>query len=867
MTSPSRLAEALADRYRIERELGAGGMATVWLAEDLKHHRKVAIKVLRPELASAVGAERFLAEIRIIANLHHPHILGLIDSGALTTHDSRLLYYVMPFVEGESLRARLTRETQLSIDEAVRIASEVGSALDYAYRHNVVHRDIKPENILLQDGGSLVADFGIALALQSSAAERLTETGTSIGTPQYMSPEQATGGKNLDARSDVYSLGVVLYEMLAGEPPFSGPTSQAVIAKLLTERPTRLRVVRSSVPQPLDAAVARALEKVPADRFASAAALIQAIQSGAGPRAALVTAGRRKLGIAAAGLVAAALITVGIMRYTSRPARHSVVLLDRTQITSTGHATAPSISADGKQMAYVTAECDPTGCKYGIDIQDVGSPTSRRAVDLIDASMVSSVKWSSDRRNFLVWFARNGSFGGYLVPALGGTPRQIPYSGADFYAGGDSIIMASEGLVGDTVHWVFVAALDGQVRDSIRVLGVADGIDVWSVGGSGLIAVALYHGTHAQWRVINRQGKETDHIALQASSAVFTRDAAWFTLDNSGNRNYSRLVRIPFARATGRFGNRRDTVYQGQFTTFDVTPDGQQIVMEELGTDFRVFVLSLRDAFRAGYAQMPARVQASNTVWAEISPNGSRLLVWRLGGTAKGQEARVSVLALTGGAETPLGTATLGTNVAWVDSVTIRLAESDSRTLKLFLMDARTGARREELALPDSTVVDFDWLNGGGWTWIPAGGKSVQVWRAHDATPRRAAASSASLRWIGVAASPAGQRLALAAQTDSRDTVQLSVLSMGDTIPVHWATIPTARGATIRWLPDMTLLVTIWEGGIPTLYRVRGPGRVERLGTAPRVLYDMTVSDNLRDAAVVTRDPRSDIFLSRIEPR
>jgi len=205
--------------------------------------------------------------------------------------------------------------------------------------------------------------------------------------------------------------------------------------------------------------------------------------------------------------------------------------------------------------------------------------------------------------------------------------------------------------------------------------------------------------------------------------------------------------------------------------------------------------------------------------------------------------------------------------VAWVDSVTIRLAESGSRTLKLFLMDARTGARREELALPDSTVVEFDWLNGGGWAWIPADGKSVQVWRANDATPRRAVASSASLRWIGVAASPDGQRLALTAQLNSSATVQLSVLSLGDTIPVPWATIHPAYSTASRWLPDMTLLVTIWEGGIPTLYRVRGPGRVERLGTAPRTLTDITVTDNLRDAAVVTRDQRSDIFLSRVEPR
>src|SRR4026207_2508579 len=215
--SPSRLAAALADRYRIEREVGAGGMATVYLAQDLKHERNVAIKVLKPELAAVIGAERFLREIKTIATLQHPHILGLIDSGEA----NGTAYYVMPFVEGESLRDRLTREKQLPIGDAVRLATEVAGALDYAHRHGIIHRDIKPENILLHDGPALVADFGIALAA-TSAGHRMTETGMSLGTPTTMSPEQAMGERILDARSDVYALGCVLYEMLTGEPPFTG---------------------------------------------------------------------------------------------------------------------------------------------------------------------------------------------------------------------------------------------------------------------------------------------------------------------------------------------------------------------------------------------------------------------------------------------------------------------------------------------------------------------------------------------------------------------------------------------------------------------------------------------------------------------
>jgi serine/threonine-protein kinase len=261
-----RLTAALADRYRLDRELGQGGMATVYLAEDLRHHRKVAVKVLRPELAAVIGAERFLAEINVTAALQHPHILPLHDSG----ETAGFLYYVMPYVEGRPLRERLLREKQLPIADAVRITTEVANALDYAHRHGVIHRDIKPENILLHDGQALVADFGIALAVSAAGAGRMTETGMSVGTPAYMSPEQAMGEREISARSDVYALGCVLYEMLVGEPPFTAPTAQAVVARVLTERPVPPRRRRETVPAQVEEAVLVALEKLPADRFATA---------------------------------------------------------------------------------------------------------------------------------------------------------------------------------------------------------------------------------------------------------------------------------------------------------------------------------------------------------------------------------------------------------------------------------------------------------------------------------------------------------------------------------------------------------------------------------------------------------------------
>jgi len=268
-----RLKLALADRYVIEREVGAGGMATVYLARDLKHDRDVAVKVLRPELAAALGAERFLKEIEVTANLQHPHILPLYDSGEVDT----FLYYVMPYIEGESLRDKLNREKQLAVEETVEIAKSVAGALSFAHARGVIHRDIKPENILLQSGQPLVADFGIALAVSQAGGARLTDTGLSLGTPEYMSPEQAAGDRTLDARSDVYSLGAVVYEMLSGEPPFTGKSTQAIMARLLTERPTPLRVLRDQVPENVHRAVMKALGKAPADRFSTAARFMEAL--------------------------------------------------------------------------------------------------------------------------------------------------------------------------------------------------------------------------------------------------------------------------------------------------------------------------------------------------------------------------------------------------------------------------------------------------------------------------------------------------------------------------------------------------------------------------------------------------------------
>jgi serine/threonine-protein kinase len=301
-------------------------MATVYLAEDIKHRRKVALKVLHPELAAVLGAERFLKEIQVTANLQHPHILALFDSGSADA----FLYYVMPYVEGESLRSRLDREKMLPIEDAVRIATEVASALDYAHRHGVIHRDIKPENILIHEGEAMLADFGIALAVQEAGGDRLTQTGLSLGTPQYMSPEQATGERTIDARSDIYSLSAVTYEMLAGAPPVTGPSARSIIAKLLTEKPSSVRLVRDSVPPDLDAAILRALAKTPVDRFSTARdfsaavnASLSAPQLSTAEASTVRPVSRRRVVALTAVVVAATAVATGVTMWSSRNAQRS----------------------------------------------------------------------------------------------------------------------------------------------------------------------------------------------------------------------------------------------------------------------------------------------------------------------------------------------------------------------------------------------------------------------------------------------------------------------------------------------------------------------------------------------------------------
>jgi eukaryotic-like serine/threonine-protein kinase len=428
-----RLAAALADRYRIERELGAGGMATVYLAEDLKHRRRVAVKVLKPELAAVLGADRFVQEITTTAALQHPHILPLFDSGEA----DGFLFYVMPFIDGETLRSRLDRETQLGVAESVKIATAIADALDHAHRHAVIHRDIKPENILLHEGRPMVADFGIALAVSAAAGGRMTETGLSLGTPHYMSPEQATAEREISARSDIYSLASVLYEMLAGNPPHTGASAQQIIMKIITESAAPVTQYRRSVPPHVAAALAQALEKLPADRFESAKAFAAALvdvgfTGSAVTRATLpdrmhARASRRPL-YAAAAVGAALLVTAmtGWLRVLPEPAtsRHRVVLWQH----SAGHQLDPGIAAHSTQAAIAP---DGSSIVYTDAVNGVSRLLRKRRGESATTLLEGTDGAVSP------FFSPDGRWIGYRT--TDGRIRKVPVDG------GGSITIASDG--------------------------------------------------------------------------------------------------------------------------------------------------------------------------------------------------------------------------------------------------------------------------------------------------------------------------------------------------------------------------------------------------------------------------------------
>ena len=867
-TTPSPdLTAILTDRYRIERQLGQGGMATVYLAQDLKLEREVALKVLRPELGAVLGTERFLAEVKITARLDHPHILTLIDSGSA----GGLLYYVLPYVRGESLRDLLNREPQLGVEQALAITKQVGSALDYAHRKGVVHRDIKPENILLQEGEAMLADFGIALAVQESGGSRLTETGLSLGTPHYMSPEQATGDRNVDARSDLYSLASVLYEMLVGEPPMTGKTVQAVIAKLMTEPAMHIRTVRPTVSDQVDAAVAKALAKVPADRFTGVAEFTRALEA-APAQSGAVAAGAHATGaipsatpksrrpLIAATVIGAAVIATGVVLFAKGAFRErdtSAALRDRTQLTFSGKVAAPAVSADGKQLAFFTKECNGADCRYAIDLQDVGSTTTRRVLE--GATAAYALEWSADRRNLMVNGTINGRFGTYVVSALGGAPRFLTPGPATFYAGGDSLLVGAA-VATDGAFTVRIAGLDGTVRDSIRVPGPGTQLGALvSVPGSNRIVTMVVQPPHGLWQVFERNGKLADKLLNSCTcGGVASHDALWMT--RAGPTAAEAVVRVALDSASGKLATHQDTIYSGRFTNLSVTADGAQMTVDDGSFTFAVIAANLSDLLKGTLPNAPPLLQASNRVLGLVSRDGQRLLIRRSVPTPQGgDDIRLSIAPFPAGAETPVNATGRAISARWADSLNIAIYSMTGAGPQLALVDTRTGTASNVMQFGDSAIADAVPVPNG-WAWIPSTRDRVIVQQsgARHEIPMTS--------WYGalvrVDASRDGTRLATVGwNATTNDTLRLDVVPVAGGTPVEWAK-SFAEDGMASWLADGSIALTVWTGtDAATLHHVTGPHQEKTLGPLAHVSNVVSVSDDLQRATITWREYRGDAWM------
>ncbi len=674
-----RLRATLADRYRIEREIGAGGMATVHLAEDLKHKRRVALKVLKPELAAVLGADRFIQEITTTASLQHPHILPLFDSG---TADG-FLFYVMPYIQGETLRDKLNRETQLGVDEAVRIAREVADALEYAHRQGVIHRDIKPENILLHDGRPMVADFGIALAVSAAAGGRMTETGLSLGTPHYMSPEQATAEKEITGRSDVYSLASVLYEMLAGNPPHTGSSAQQIIMKIIADTPRPVTELRKSVPPNVAAAVAMALEKLPADRFGSAAEFSAALQnpafvaSAAGAAATRTAVSRRTVTVLATTTVLCAAVAGWALL---RPAPE----VDRTPVrftvpVPTGHLMLQdetpdlALSPDGRTLVYATAGklykrslssesseplpgtelanhpfFSPDGqsiaFNQGDDIRKMaisGGPITR-----VTSASILGAAWGEDGN---IVHTTRGAL--WRTPASGGTPERITtiVQGESEHlwpqmVDGHHIVIFT--AIGNTGLWsdARVVALDLArnrrivVREQATFGRFIPPNHVVYVDGNGTVSAIQFD--------IDRLAPVGDPFPVESGVQV-----AWW--GGAASLAVSRAGAVAFVRGStyksdllwwvDRTGRRRQLGQAVSFANVRISPD-QRRVLIDIPTPTAIDVWTL-DAVtgvpdRVTFAQ-PGTVTYESPLW---SPDGERIAY----ATQLGDSMRIDLLTLGG---------------------------------------------------------------------------------------------------------------------------------------------------------------------------------------------------------------------------
>jgi eukaryotic-like serine/threonine-protein kinase len=804
-----RLTAALADRYRLERELGAGGMATVYLAQDVKHDRRVAIKVLRPELAAVIGAARFLAEIKTTANLSHPHILPLHDSGEV----DGTVFYVMPFVDGESLRDKLDREQQLPVDEAVRIAVEVAGALAYAHEHNVIHRDIKPENILLHGGHAMVADFGIALAAsRTDGKTRMTETGMSLGTPHYMSPEQAMGEREITARADVYALGCVLYEMLVGEPPFTGPTAQAIVARAMTEEPRSLTAQRRTIPRHVELAVTRALSKLPADRFATAASFSEALTN-ANLTAVLEVAvpivqKRRAWPMAVIAALALVMGLAGFLGGRASATGDERLLFAEIQAADSYPAlgrccgVSLAISPDGEQLVYVGT----AGSVSQLFLRRFDRPE----ITPIPGTLEGSTPFFSPDGKWLGFFAD----GQMRKVALSGGPSVpiVPMSRSNEASWGtDGRIVYSE-------NWnILSVSEDGGAPDTLLVADTTfNNYAVSRIPGDRFVVFSRRRGGDAVTEVSLALLDLADSTVKSLGAGTKAVYANGHLLISAGDNT---LMARPFNARTGEIGDAgipiaADVMLHGSTThEFVASAEGTLVFQRGNGLQSSGDELVVYSDGAATPVKLPI-TGYRNVEDASFSPDGSRILI-QLGGVqsiATGETwvytpAQQTLERLSVGGSFGAAWSRSGTQVAYVTGQQLIVRNADG-----------TGEPR---------IVARGLF--GGPTWLPGdkglifvklerAGAPQDIYRLDfpDTTPRPVLATSFIERQPQV--SPDGQWLAYTSNLSGTAEVYVQPFTTdGPRVRVS-----NAGGSAPRWSPDGRTLYYALDGAV--IAATRAPG-------------------------------------------
>jgi tRNA A-37 threonylcarbamoyl transferase component Bud32 len=876
-TPIGRIAAAFADRYTIVREIGAGGMATVYLAEDLKHRRQVALKVLRPELAATMGPERFFREIEVAARLQHPHILPLHDSGEA----DGFLFFVMPFVSGESLRERIDRVGELPINDAVRILLEVADALSYSHAQGVVHRDIKPDNVMISGRHALVTDFGVAKAVsESAAASKVTTAGVALGTPAYMAPEQASADAQMDHRVDIYAVGALAYELLTGQTPFAGMPPQKMLMAHVTMAPDPVRKHREACSPELEAIVMKCLAKRPADRWQTADELLDALEplsasSGGitptqtrpattGVTAPAASVPRMRVAI---GVVAVAVMAGGAWFALLRDKPETApVLLERTQLTSTGNAFGPAISPDGSRIAYGERVCPENEmCTIDLHVQDIngaGSATVARGLVGFGA-----LEWSSDGR----WLVFNGStndrWGSYAVPVLGGTLRYLGCCDVTMAGAADTVVLIDVPQPGksQTVRWATVP--DGVVRDSMVFKDwTALVAGAWDVPRTGRVIVTAIVDDRVFFFLTDRDGNRLDSIPATGHN-VFPRlraiDGGFVLTKAPASGSGTDVVMYTFD-GTDRFDRRSTLLAQNVLAPggLHVGRNGD-IVVADGANEFAIWALQRTSLSSMQFTQRLV-TRSTSEVMGSITSDGEQLLLLRRRPNTPNVR-ELSTVPFSGSAEKHLASQpdVLDWDLAQNGNavvVVIGNGRDSSRIVELSIPEARS----RQLKTVSAETRSLETMPGGGFVYARgARGLGLMGVPGRKDTLLTVPTNIGAVEFLEP--SPDGKYVAVYAWDTRFDTLFLHRMSVAD---LSWEVVAPFGGegaGAPTWLSDGSTMVPVRESAISEAWYRLAPGSRTpvRLGFAPRADASFRFSRNGLRGVAREGVLRPDVYILR----